>query len=240
VNDKWNSAVKQTNPNRKSNVSAQLQYLLLINSNCFRCKFHKSCGHVPSVLWRCCWLGSSKGIRPVKKLSGGVPAWLFVWSEVHTCIWPSWCHCHSLFLASVKSRLVLPFWHWLTRVVPGKGPLNGCVCVCMWSFYYILTVARAHNANSRWFPWISWCSSKSLQEQNFLSWYIWKQCPMTSDNLPEAKDNRQVCLPCRGTTQHLFCFTANYFLLQIIQQPHSQQQPGQQQWSFSILSMSAS
>jgi len=33
-------------------------------------------------------------------------------------------------LASVKSRLVLPFWHRLTRVVPERGPLNVCVCVC--------------------------------------------------------------------------------------------------------------
>jgi len=32
-----------------------------------------------------------------------------------------------LSLASVKSRLVLPFWCQLTRVVPEKGPLNGCV-----------------------------------------------------------------------------------------------------------------
>ena len=40
-----------------------------------------------------------------------VLAWLSVWSEVQTCIWPSWCHCHSLSLASVKSRLVLPFWY---------------------------------------------------------------------------------------------------------------------------------
>jgi len=32
-----------------------------------------------------------------------------VWSEVQTCIWPSWCHCHSLSLASVKSRLVFSF-----------------------------------------------------------------------------------------------------------------------------------
>ena len=46
--------------------------------------------------------------------------------------WPDWCHCHSLSLASVKSRLVLPFWYRLTRVVPDKGPLNGCVFVC-WS-----------------------------------------------------------------------------------------------------------
>ena len=60
------------------------------------------------MLWPC-WLGDRKGIRPVKKLSGGVLAWLSVWIEVQTCIWPSWCHCHSLSLASVKSRLVLPF-----------------------------------------------------------------------------------------------------------------------------------
>jgi len=49
---------------------------------------------------------------------------------VQTCIWPSSCHCHSLSLASVKSRLVLPFWYRLTQGVPEKGPLNGCVCVC--------------------------------------------------------------------------------------------------------------
>ena len=83
---------------------------------------------LPSVFW-CCWLGDRKGIRPVKKLSGGVLAWLSVWSEVQTCIWPSWCHCHSLSLASVKSRLVLPFWYRLTWVVPDKGLLNRRVCV---------------------------------------------------------------------------------------------------------------
>ena len=54
-------------------------------------------------------------------------AWLFVWNDVQICIWPSWCHWHSLSPASVKSGLVLPFWYWLTWVVPDKGPLNGCV-----------------------------------------------------------------------------------------------------------------
>jgi len=58
-----------------------------------------------------------------------VLVWLSVWSEVQTCTWPSWCYCHSLSLASVKSRLVLPFWYRLTWVVLEKGPLNGCVCV---------------------------------------------------------------------------------------------------------------
>jgi len=31
------------------------------------------------------------------------------------------CHCHSLSLASVKSRLALPFWYRFTWVVPEKG-----------------------------------------------------------------------------------------------------------------------
>ena len=62
-------------------------------------------------------------------LCGGVLLWLSVWSKVQTCIWPSWCRCHSLSLASVKSRLVLPFWYRLTLVDPEKGPLNVCVCV---------------------------------------------------------------------------------------------------------------
>ena len=44
---------------------------------------------------------------------------------MQTCIWPSWCHCQSLSLASVKS---IPFWYRLTRVVPDKGV---CVCVCV-------------------------------------------------------------------------------------------------------------
>ena len=82
------------------------------------------------MLWHF-WLGGRKGIRPVKNLSSEVLAWLSVWSEVQTCIWPSWCHCHSLSLASVKSRLVLPSWYRLTRVDPSKGPLNVCVWVCV-------------------------------------------------------------------------------------------------------------
>ena len=39
--------------------------------------------------------------------------------------------CVCVCLASVKSRLVLPFWYRPTRVVLDKGPLNRCVCVCV-------------------------------------------------------------------------------------------------------------
>ena len=30
-----------------------------------------------------------------------------------------------------KIQIGLPFWYRLTRVVPEKGPLNVCVCVCV-------------------------------------------------------------------------------------------------------------
>ena len=54
-------------------------------------------------------VGRQEGHPVCRKQSGGVLAWLSAWSEVQTCTRPSWCHCHSLSLVSVKSRLVLPF-----------------------------------------------------------------------------------------------------------------------------------
>jgi len=81
-------------------------------------------------------VGLQEGHPACKKLSSGLVAWLFVWSDVQICTCPSWCHCHSLSLASVKSRLVLPFWYQLTRVVPaylgspGKRAIK-LVCVCV-------------------------------------------------------------------------------------------------------------
>jgi len=76
-------------------------------------------------------VGWQEGHPACKNLSGGVLAWLSVWSEMQTCIWPSCCHCHSLSLASVKSRLVLPFWYRVTWVVLEKGPLNVCSSYAM-------------------------------------------------------------------------------------------------------------
>jgi len=69
---------------------------------------------------------------------------------------PSWCHCHSLSLAPVKSRLVLPFWYRLTRVVPDKGPLNACVCVVFFllctaiNFDFILVLLHYSNFFYNW------------------------------------------------------------------------------------------
>ena len=110
---------------------------------------------MPSVLWRC-WLGGRKGIRPVKKLSGGVLAWLSVWSEVQICIWPSWCHCHSLSLAWVKSGLFSPFWYQLTRVAPDTWPLNEC------SVVVVANTKTAKNHSSSKLLWWARCRSQRV------------------------------------------------------------------------------
>jgi len=46
-----------------------------------------------------------------KKPSGGMLAWLCVWVKVQICIWPSWCHCHSLSLAPVN-----PDWFYVSGI----------------------------------------------------------------------------------------------------------------------------
>jgi len=89
-----------------------------------------SVGIMPSLCLQCfdhafssltLLVGRQEGHLARKKQSGGLLVWLSVWSEMQNCIWPSCCHCHSLSLASVKSRVVLPFWYQLTWVVPEKG-----------------------------------------------------------------------------------------------------------------------
>jgi len=42
-----------------------------------------------------------KGNQACNKISDEMLAWLSVWGEMQICIWPSWCHCHSLSLTPV-------------------------------------------------------------------------------------------------------------------------------------------
>ena len=101
---------------------------------------------VPSVLWRC-WLGGRKGIRPVKKQSGGVLVWLSLWSNLQTCIWPSWFHCHSPSLASVKSRLVFTFLVPARPGSPGKRAFKRlCVCVGHKTLFHPSVCSSAHRS----------------------------------------------------------------------------------------------
>ena len=99
-------------------------------------KFFESTVFYSTVLWRC-WLGGRKGILPVKKMpvkknarwDAGVVICLERGADLHTVQLmplPLTVSCFS----KIQSKLVLPFWYQLTWVVPDKGPLNGCVCVC--------------------------------------------------------------------------------------------------------------
>jgi len=153
-------------------------YMLLtavmhLSSYCNRCT--RNCTFSALTLL----VGRQEGHPACKKLSGGMLVWLYVWSKVQTCIWPSWCYCHSLSLASVKSRLVPPFWYRLTWVVPEKGPLNGCVCVCAleicsrrwWLLAGTSTLSEKTPARQQSFfnvfPWLS------IEEMWFLSRTLW-------------------------------------------------------------------
>ena len=91
---------------------------------------------MPSVLWRC-WFGSRKGIRPVKTewwdagmvMCVGQGADLYM---VQLMPLPLNISCSS------KSRLVLPFWCWLTRVVPDKIQEGHKMVVCVYVCLFIV------------------------------------------------------------------------------------------------------
>ena len=56
-------------------------------------------------------VGRQEGHPACKKtLSGVVLALLSIWSEVQTCIWPSWCHCHSLASPAMGHWGTCPPW----------------------------------------------------------------------------------------------------------------------------------
>jgi len=100
------------------------KYWYYSNSNCWKlrnCFITKPPGALTLLV------GRQEGH---KKLSGGVLAWLSFWSEVQTCIRPSWCHCHSLSLASVKSRFGFTFLVPAHLGSPGKRAIKR-VCVCV-------------------------------------------------------------------------------------------------------------
>jgi len=67
-------------------------------------------------------VGRQEGYPACEKLSGGMLLWLSVWGEMQICICPADAtatHCLLLQLIQIGfTFLVLPFWYWLTQVVP--------------------------------------------------------------------------------------------------------------------------
>jgi len=73
-------------------------------------------------------VGQQEGHPACKKLSGEVLAWLSVWSEVHMAqLMP------LPLTVSYFSKIQIGFTFLVPAHLgrPGKGPLNGCVCVCV-------------------------------------------------------------------------------------------------------------
>ena len=88
------------------------------------------------MLWRC-WLGSRMSIRPVKNWAVGCWHGYLSGARCRVTYGPADATATHRLFASAKSRLVLPLWYRLTWVVPDKGPLNGCVCVCVYSWHKV-------------------------------------------------------------------------------------------------------
>jgi len=89
-------------------------------------------------------VGRQDGHPACKKLSGGVLVWLSVWSEVQLHMaqlipLPLTVSCFN------KIRLVLPSWYQLTRVVPDKGPLNGCVFIIATFYLFASATLRCYS-----------------------------------------------------------------------------------------------
>ena len=126
-------------------------------------------------------VGRQEGHPACKKLSGGVLVWLSAWSEVQTCIWSSWFHCHSLSLALVKSRLVLLFWYQLTRVVLEKGPLNWYVCVLHCILQAVLIKEKWFLFSASWYVCFIECFYASLDTLVVLEKRLLNGCSCSSD-----------------------------------------------------------
>jgi len=81
-----------------------------------------------SVLWHG-WLGIRKSIGNIKNWAircwcgylSGARCRLFAYGSADATASQNWSS-----LVSFKSRLVLPFWYWLTQVVLENRQLNGC------------------------------------------------------------------------------------------------------------------
>ena len=104
---------------------------------------------LPLVLWRC-WLGGRKGIRPVKKRVVGY------WHG-----YLSGARCRLAYMAQLMplpltvscfSKIQIGFTFLIPAHPgsPGKGPLNGCLCVCVcqiwWSKLHLLSWLHICNA----------------------------------------------------------------------------------------------
>jgi len=49
-----------------------------------------------------------------------------------------------------KIQIGFTFWYRLTRAVPEKGPLNVCVCVCVWQLAWTRTYRACYEPSEKY------------------------------------------------------------------------------------------
>ena len=108
---------------------------MILSSHVLSCIFCTDCAFSALMLL----VGWQEGHPACKKLSGEVLAWLSVWSKVQTCIsqlmpLPLTVSCFS------KIQIGFTFLVPAHLGSPGKGPLNGCVCVFLYRFIITFNV----------------------------------------------------------------------------------------------------
>ena len=116
-------------------------------------------------------VGQQEGHPACKKLSGGVLVWLSVWSEVQTCIWPSWYGIWPL-TVSCFSKIQIGF----TFLVPAHlgSPRKRAVkrvWVCSWTsplqgHLTVLKVTVCHTARHYGEEYKDWNSAVLRSRQN--------------------------------------------------------------------------
>jgi len=111
-------------------------------------------------------VGRQERYPACNKLSGGVLAWLSVWSEVQTCIWPSWCHCHSL-AVSCFSKIQTGF----TFLVPAHlgSPGNRAVKrVCVIVIVPVYNSTKYYQKRS-----VGWAAVKNSADKGWNFKFFW-------------------------------------------------------------------
>ena len=73
------------------------------------------------------------------------------WSDVYICIWPSWCHCHSLSLAPIKIQIGLIFLVPAHLGSPGQRAVKR---VCVWRHAELCNLSvlehKLHSDSENW------------------------------------------------------------------------------------------
>jgi len=122
-------------------------------------------------------LGGHQEEHPAcKKLSSEVLAWLSVWSMVHmSCIWSSWCRCHSIIPCFIKIQIDLTFLVPAYPECPEKEAIKWVPVTYDW--WHAVLICVIHGKSTKTYPTnasllptknrcelaaILWCSFDSL------------------------------------------------------------------------------